>query len=67
MLGALTGALMAAGIIFMVLMLWVGVQGLFRKSENLPPDCDVIGDTGRGCGHCNLRETCDLRQDHDAT
>ncbi len=59
-------ALLGAGILFAVVMLWVGVQHLARKSDNLPPDCDVIGDTGRGCGHCALRNTCDhIKEPHE--
>ncbi len=63
MLAFLSGALISAGVIFLVLMLWIGVQGLYRKTEQLPPDCDVMGDTSRSCTHCNLRNDCDMRRD----
>ena len=62
MLATLGKALLGAGILFAVLGLWIGVQHLFRKTENLPPDCDVIGDTGRGCGHCAQRDSCTSAQ-----
>ena len=57
------GALIASGIIFVLLLGWVGVQALVRKQDKLPPDCDVIGDTGRGCEHCGKRHACDIAKD----
>jgi len=59
MLSAILKGIAGAGILFCILMLWIGVQHLFRKTEGLPPDCDVIGDTGRGCGHCGKKDTCE--------
>ncbi len=58
MLSVIANALLGAGILVVVVMLWVGVQHLFRTTEQLPPDCDVLGDTGRGCGHCAQRDSC---------
>ncbi|HDP35499.1 MAG TPA: hypothetical protein ENN29_10370 [Candidatus Hydrogenedentes bacterium] len=60
MLSILGSALLGVGILFLVLMVWVGVQHLFRKSEGLPTDCDVLGDTGRGCSHCGQRDACTI-------
>ncbi len=59
MVALIGNALLGAGILVVVVMGWVGVQHLFRKSEGLPPDCDVLGDTGRGCAHCTQRDACD--------
>lgn len=64
MLPALCNALIGAGILFAVLMLWVGVQSLVRKSEGLPPDCDVLGDTEHSCGHCGQRGACPHAKEH---
>ena len=63
MLATLGKALLGAGILFAALMLWIGVQHLFRKTEGLPPDCDVIGDTGRGCCHCGKKDSCTIKQE----
>ena len=54
-------ALFAGLVIFGVMLAWVGVQALVRKSENLPPETDVIGDTDRACGHCHKRDACSTR------
>jgi hypothetical protein len=51
-------ALIGVAILFTVIMLWVGVQALARKSEGLPPDCDMIGDTARACSHCGQYKVC---------
>lgn len=61
MLEFLGGAFVSAGIIFLVVLLWVGVQGVIRRTEALPPDCDVIADAERGCTQCNLRDNCAAR------
>ena len=61
-LAILGKALLGSVIVFAVSMLWIGVQHLFRKSEGLPPDCDVIGDTGRGCCHCTQKDSCTIKQ-----
>lgn len=59
MLARLCDMLLAAGVIFLALMFWVAVQRLFRRMEQLPPDCDVIGDTDRGkCAHCAQQAAC---------
>ena len=66
MLGALLNAAGGAAILMAVLALWVGGQHLARKSENLPPDCDVLAERGHGCGHCNLHGNCALEpREHD--
>lgn len=47
--------------IFGVMLVWVAVQSLARKADHLPPDCDMLGDTGKECGHCHAREGCTIQ------
>lgn len=60
-------ALLAAAIIFGVLAVWVGVMHLARKAQNLPPDCDVMGDTGQGCAQCSCKNICAIVEEADAS
>ncbi len=44
--------------VFILMLLWVGVQELIRrKSPHTPEDCDEAeGD--HGCHHCVMADTC---------
>jgi hypothetical protein len=56
-------ALFAIAVVFGIFAAWVAVMHWARKWENLPPDCDMIGDTGKGCGHCASRDACAIAED----
>ncbi len=46
--------------VLLVVLLWVGVQSLARRSNpDLPPDCDML-EVGEKCRHCQVRRTCSL-------
>ncbi len=59
-------AFFAIAVIFGVFALWVAVMHWARRSGQLPPDCDMIGDTGKGCGHCAHRDACAIRDENHA-
>ena len=53
--------------IFGLMVFWVGVQHLVRKSSpELPPDCDVLLEGGR-CPICHARDTCALFKPDETT
>lgn len=66
MLKAVLDVVTGAGILLAVFAIWLGVQHLKRKTEELPPDCDVLSQSGHGCPHCNLHGRCTLERELNA-
>ncbi|HIJ73014.1 MAG TPA: hypothetical protein HPP83_02825 [Candidatus Hydrogenedentes bacterium] len=47
--------------VLLVVLLWVAVQRLARKVDNLPPDCDML-EVGERCHGCVHKDACAVYQ-----
>ena len=57
--------LKAIGGVFLLLLLWVGVQEwVRRKSPHSPDDCDE-SQRAHGCHHCVMADTCASKPEED--
>ena len=59
-------AFFAIAVVFGIFAGWVGVMHWARKWDRLPSDCDMLGDTGKGCAHCASRNVCDVAEASEA-
>jgi hypothetical protein len=50
--------------LMLMLLLWIGVQSLARRSATRHPECGPFREAGGGCGGCGTATACaQARQD----